>query len=252
MSENRKTITKNSDLAFIGEVGKVCPLCGADLILVKNNRKIKNYEIAHIYPLNISEEEKELLKNCKKLSDNIDDDNNKIALCIQCHRIYDKTKSVESYNKLFEIKQQIINKYKVISLLNNIHIDEDVFMIIQNLIKLEKSEKVFLTIKPVRVENKISDRILCSKVKAYVAEYYDYVNDCFKKQNLNDKEYENILMTFKMAYNNAFSIYPTNQQLIFESLVTWLKAKSNINNEIACEIVISYFVQHCEVFDDLS
>mgnify|MGYP005780258125 CR=1 FL=1 len=249
---NRKPITQNSELYFLSEVGKICPLCADDLILTKNGKKTKNYEIAHIYPLNPTLQEKYILRNCKKLSEDNDDDANKIAICVKCHKQYDTEKTVEEYEKLYEIKKSILNKTSVSSILNKMQLEEAIDNIINTLCNMDKVKGIDLKTDAVRVENKIIDSLLCFKIKNYVREYYKFVEKCFLDQNLTDQQTDNIMMTFRIAYNTAFDTYKQNQTKIFESLVSWLEVKCGANNKIACEIIISYFVQHCEVFDDIS
>ena len=55
----------------------------------KQGKQHKLFEGAHIYPLNPSDEEKELLKNEKKLHDDVNHLNNIIALCRDCHTMFD-------------------------------------------------------------------------------------------------------------------------------------------------------------------
>ena len=44
---------------------------------------------------------------------------------------------------------------------------------------------------------------------------------------------------------------PLDQNRIFDSLVDWLNGAIPEASRIACEIVISFFIQNCEVFDEL-
>lgn len=69
----------------------------------KNNKLYKDFEIAHIYPLNPTKDEIELLKDEIRLG-NVNDLTNLIALCPNCHNSYD------------DITQKVVDKYKVIQL----------------------------------------------------------------------------------------------------------------------------------------
>ena len=40
-----------------------------------------------------------------------------------------------------------------------------------------------------------------------------------------------------------------NQKEIFDALVEWMTKRTNQNNYEAAEIIVSYFVQNCEVFE---
>ena len=39
-----------------------------------------------------------------------------------------------------------------------------------------------------------------------------------------------------------------NQKEIFNAMVTWLQKQTKQNNQEASEIIISYFIQNCEIF----
>lgn len=39
-----------------------------------------------------------------------------------------------------------------------------------------------------------------------------------------------------------------NQEVIYYSLVDWLDEKTNHYSKVACEILIAFFIQDCEVF----
>ncbi|MEI3527074.1 MAG: ABC-three component system protein [Bacilli bacterium] len=43
-----------------------------------------------------------------------------------------------------------------------------------------------------------------------------------------------------------------DQNIIFNKMVEWLKFKTQEITNDACEIVISYFIQNCEVFDEIT
>nr|WP_277399219.1 HNH endonuclease signature motif containing protein [Escherichia coli] len=66
--------------------------------MVQNGkRKIKLYEVAHIYPFSPREEEKELLKDEQRLCDDVDSEDNLIALCRDCHKLFDNPRTIEGY-----------------------------------------------------------------------------------------------------------------------------------------------------------
>ena len=39
-----------------------------------------------------------------------------------------------------------------------------------------------------------------------------------------------------------------NQKDIFDAMVNWLQKQTKNDNREACEIIISYFIQNCEIF----
>jgi len=40
--------------------------------------------------------------------------------------------------------------------------------------------------------------------------------------------------------------------IIFNSMVSWMKSKITNTSKEVCEVMVSYFIQNCEVFDEIS
>ena len=39
---------------------------------------------------------------------------------------------------------------------------------------------------------------------------------------------------------------------IFEYMVKWIKERTNVKSQEACEAIVAYFVQNCEVFNEIA
>lgn len=110
-----------------------------------------------------------------------------------------------------------------------------------------------LRMSPLRVEQKISDKLLLRKVKGYVIDgMYEMVNEAIEQlaasNRLNVRQFER---SIKRMYEDAEDSI-SGQSEIFKSLVNYLFAKSGQKSYEACEILISYFVQRCEVFHEIT
>ena len=119
-------------------------------------------------------------------------------------------------------------------------------------------EALRLNYDPVKVRQKIpsdtrEQRILLKKVLSYVRENYNLVDNNLK--NLN-KEQVLRQRVFSAQIKNLFIDFdettvdgePLSQTVIFDNLVRWLHENTDEDMEV-CAIVVSYFVQSCEVFD---
>ena len=145
-----------------------------------------------------------------------------------------------------------MKKKSVRAIFNEISLQDDLIDIINSLVqKLKTPEKIKINNKAVKIKNKITDPLLRNKIRENVADYYKFIDNYFKSCNLNDKQYEIILSNFRLAYLKI-SENEDNQEKIFENMVDWLLQQSKNSSRIANEIIISYFVQHCEVYDDIS
>jgi len=102
----REAVTKNEDLRHFQEVGGYCPLCGKALLIKKGLRYSKKYQIAHIYPNSPDEHQKKELDGLERLGTTCEDFENKIALCRDCHGLFDDYTTKEEYLKILKIKNR--------------------------------------------------------------------------------------------------------------------------------------------------
>ena len=87
--------------------------------------------------------------------------------------------------------------------------------------------------------------LIYRKVEPNVTEYFDDVRDLFKvRQETTDFLYEKIR---EEVHNKFISLSDLSKPEIFQRMVTWLQEETRGSYD-ACEIVISYFIQSCEVF----
>ena len=133
MSNNRTTASKNQDMVLFEEVDGICPLCSDSLIYDKGGKKYRQFENAHIYPLNPTIVEIKLLKDEERLCADINSIDNLIALCKDCHGQFDKPRTVEGYRKVVAIKKKLIKTNKSKSVWSTFSIEEEINKIIEEL-----------------------------------------------------------------------------------------------------------------------
>ena len=102
---------------------------------------------------------------------------------------------------------------------------------------------------PLPIESKIdkqSERPLFKKVQNNVMDYFSDIKELFiEEQESKDLIYEQIRRKIRYQYKNANG---DSKHEIFENLVNWLMSEVQSTDREACEAVMSYFVQSCEVF----
>ena len=104
----REEIKEFDNRLYLQEVGARCPLCGKLLIDRRQKKKVKLFEIAHIYPNRPTEEQYRTLQGLPRLGDNSESYDNKIALCRDCHKTQDHHTTVEDYIQLLNIKKKCL------------------------------------------------------------------------------------------------------------------------------------------------
>jgi hypothetical protein len=251
----REANTDNDNLILYSEVGGICPLCPNKLMYEKNSQNRKNFEIAHIYPLNPTKEELELLKDEEKLSSDPNDLKNLICLCVSCHTKFDKPRTLEEYKELVSIKKTLLRQTKDKSLWGDTKIENDIKEIIRILAteEIDLSKEDILKYDPKEIDRKVDDTItLLTKRKIHrnVQDYFQIVKTKFiELDNITPLTTETISSQVKTHFLLLCKEHKdVNQKTIFDALVSWLSKRAKQDNDEASEILISYFIQNCEVF----
>ena len=107
---------------------------------------------------------------------------------------------------------------------------------------------------PVRLTKKFSadEFLLKNRVGMYVTSYYPYIRDCFKEQEgVNGFRLDALSLQIKSCFIKMEGL-SDNKSNIFDQLVNWVMAKTCSTSREACEAVISFFIQNCEVFRDIT
>ena len=127
----------------------------------------------------------------------------------------------------------------------------DVSKVVFALGALSEDVRIELSLTPLKVSQKIADKALCEKVRNYVVQYFGFVQSEFAK--LQDKEripFEMIAVQVKHYFLQVERLLTTKEQM-FDQVVTWVMEKTG-GNRSASEIVVSFFVQDCEVFREIA
>jgi len=138
--------------------------------------------------------------------------------------------------------------------IDSVQIESDLKVIVNGLSKISQSQVIALRKNAIELSNKIEQQnvLLLGKINWLVNAYYYYVEELFKAVGtIQGKKFKVIATEIALKYQKTSSDESLNQDKIFDSLVDWLKGVFPDASRIACEIVIAFFVQNCEVFDEL-
>ncbi|MCA1291905.1 HNH endonuclease [Paenibacillus sp. alder61] len=253
VKDNRKALTDNENLKLFSEVEGYCPLCAKSLLYKKGNKLHRIFEGAHIYPLNPTSEERELLKNEEKLSDDVNAIENYIALCRDCHWKFDKPRTVEEYRRLVAIKKQLIIRDENRSRYFSYQIESEINTIL-NLLANEDDwefDPDKLSMDALKIEEKVDSTLKKTtkrRIIADVNDYYLYIQEQFSQlDKSNPDTFETIATQIKALYK-TLKKSGQNQEDIYQYMSEWLSKKTERSPVEVCKIIISFFVQNCEVF----
>lgn len=248
-ADRRPHCNAEEETRLVIQVNSFCPLCKDWLYVKKSNGTHKNYEIAHIYPHSPTKRELEVLKSITPPA-NVDEESNYIALCPSCHSKYDKGKTLDEYNSLRSLKDKLIAKKVQYDLQAEYKLKADINTVIDALNSLEKYN-IPLEYEPKKVDEKLKNTIselLLRNIKDFVNQYYTFVDECFAQLEKDTGNASIIGASMKIYFLEQKKLKIDNAQ-IYYNMVDWVLSNSQLENREAAMVVVSYFIQHCEVFE---
>ncbi len=252
MSNPRKKYSDAQNVALLSQVNRVCPFCAEPLFYKKKGKSYKNYEIAHIFPLNPTLEEKKLLEHEERLSDDVNDENNVIPLCEICHGKFDKPRTIEEYRKLLGIKKSLIERSGQEAIWKRYTIEEEISKIIEAIYDDPEFEsETEIEFIPREVDEKLNSTISRPtkiKIKSNVREYFIFIRRKFTDLDSAELDLSEIISLQIKTYYIKQKNMGLNQQAIFENIVAWIHEKTKPKTNDAAEIMASFFIQNCEIF----
>lgn len=240
---------------FLREVDFHCPLCGKELQSHRQKKKDqKLFQIAHIYPNSPTIEQYEMLHKLDRLGTNCEDFENKIALCVECHQTQDYHTTAEEYNHLLNIKKRCLNQTALHDITDNLNLEIGIDEIVSKLSCLSEEDLAELNYEPVPIANKFSSQevLLKNKVTSYVLTFYPYIRDSFRKIDGKSGFYLEVLCEQIRSCFIKMNGISKEKAVVFSQIVEWIKHKTQSNNQEACEAIVSFFIQNCEVFYEIT
>lgn len=255
MGSNRKNFSDGVNLSLYAQVEGLCPRCLAPLQYDKAGRKYKAYEIAHIYPLNPNDDEKEILAGVECLNEDVNHEDNLIPLCTGCHTKFDKPRTVEDYYDLLRTKKDCINKALQRKLWGTYPIEDDVKEVIAALCSassFDLDDDIYIDMNAKAIDSKISSDellIFIKKIKRHVSEYYLFIKNQFVLADRIAPGVADAIAVQVKSFYFKQKMLGGGQQAIYRNIAEWIFVKSGKINFEAAEIMTSFFVQNCEVFE---
>ena len=252
--KERKAPSEADQQLYLKEVSFSCPLCGASLRHRRQKKTNKLYEIAHIFPNSPTAEQYERLSALPRLGDNSESFENKIALCKDCHAEQDYHTTQEDYLNLYNKKKYLLQLTDLHEATLTMGLEHEIANVVEKLCSLREDELAKLNYTPVSLTKKFAtdDFHLKNLIGMYVTIYYPYIRDCFKElEGLNGFRLTVLSLQIKSCFMKLEGI-SDNKTDIFNRLGDWGMIKTLSTSRDACEAVVSFFVQNCEVFHEIT
>lgn len=248
--------TKYSDaqvLELADQVDFCCPMCLKSLVYEKAKTLKKNFELAHIYPLNPTLFEAALLSGEARLSADPNHIDNIIPLCFDCHTKFDNPRTIEDYRLVLQKKQKAILVQSAKKLWYENPLEGEISTLLRTLSAVDPvDEGTELGLLPKAVEDKLDGTmspISRRRIQRDVSEYFHTVRKELKQlDSAKRTQSELIALQIRQYYLRVRTKFATQQQ-VFEEIVKWVNVKSCGVSPEASRILVSFFVQDCEVFE---
>lgn len=174
-----------------------------------------------------------------------------VVLCVECER--------EIQNASEEVKLALLSEKHDLEVLmaardatSRYTIEKQIEQVLREVDLMDVTDDTQLKIEPVKVENKITEKRLKERVLFDVRRLYQGVNDALDRlAGENKLNVDKFAKSVKRMYEDASESH-ISQSAIYNLLVETLFEKTGRKYREACEIIISYFVQRCEVFDEIT
>lgn len=252
LGDNRREFSNNEKMLLYNEVNGRCPICGIGLVYSKNGKINKSFEVAHIYPANPRKEEEELLRKEERLSDDVNDLKNVIAVCRICHKKFDTPRTIAEYHTWIRLKKRLIQDAELKNTYSMFNVESEIKKVLESLNCEDIDEALVpLSYESLKIDQKTNETlpyVIKRSIKRDVVDYFDYIKRLFIEINqITPYKFETLASQIKGFYCKCMQIN-NSQESIYSTLVDWLDEKTNNYSKRACEIVIAYFIQDCEVF----
>lgn len=255
MASKRANYTDNENSILYAETGGCCPLCTQPIIFQKKNSKkpTKCYEIPHIFPLNPTPAQVVALAG-HSVPTEINALENLIALCPTCHTKYDKDFKIEELKKLRQIKDRYLSETQAKITASQHKIEEEVLEILDAITSYNFDETVISTPKfdISTVDKKLKTGISPLQkyeIKMNAISFYVRIRDHIRALERQDQASIRILLNQINSYYLAMHKQnPDNKDLVFNYVAQWISEKSQ-KPILPAKVLVSFFVQNCEVFD---
>ena len=137
---------------------------------------------------------------------------------------------------------------------NTLGLETEIKQIVSKLSTLSERDFEELNYDPVPIAKKFTnqDILLKSKVMANVLTFYPYIRESFREidgQNGFNLQVLSEQIRSCFIKMNAIS---QDKTLVFSKIVEWIMHKTQSNSMESCEAIVSFFVQNCEVFYEIT
>lgn len=240
----------SDDVPLLAEADYECPISHKKLVETIKGKPVKRYRITTIFPAGLDKAEVDAFSAVRKAPARLDVPENLIALHEAEAERYLMRPTVDEYKKLCAVKEMISRRYKARISVDAVELEENIRIVLDALSCLQdEADLSDMEYEALHVEEKFSSEnfILKNEAQMQVVAYYRYIESVFA-ESVDDFDLitNEIRVSSKKLENAGLS-----QGEVIEHLSEWIRNKAGLDesSKTACNIVVSFFIQNCAVFD---
>lgn len=220
---------------LLGEAQGRCPFtsCRKPLLAISSGKPVPDYEVIVIDPAGDGASPANLL-----------------ACCHDCSVTYGSAPSADQVTRGQELKRNLEREHEISDIVAKRNVEQAIGEVIRQLPYVESTDLDRKIGKPLLVERKLPQpehALLVRKILQNVGEFFRYIDTELKNnERVRPGGYDKFARTVADLFDDMDQAGASKGD-IFTQLVTWLDERTGGGVE-ACEAVVSYFVQSCEVF----
>ena len=232
-------LKKKYGVHLLAETKQLCPYdrCFKPLYQDDEGRSAFDYSVVQINPR---------LKQ--------DTADNLIALCPECARKYMFSLTQEKVERLEDIKLKLSSLMESMEFLSEEKIVSGVERVLEKIADIPFDKVIALKYDPTQVIEKMdkTDPALYIEIRELAGRYYPDVDAIFKQMATEHLcDYDKFCFQMKFQYKALAEQGALSQREIFDGLSNWMYETTHEEMSF-CKVVVSFFVQKCEVFDVIS
>ena len=223
---------------LLGEADGYCPFpgCGRQLTISENGRSVHSYEVALIDKQKPTEPQ------------------NLIAICPQCYASYLLDDSKKLTKELARTKSILTAHKQSVHLLDTLPLEKGIVGVIKRVQKLGEKDLAEASLDPKEITQKLNpaqDMALYLVVNGYVTTYFLRIKEIMiNLDKRGEIDYDAIQDQIHAFYKRLKKAKKSQVEIFYE--ITEKIHRVTLQDDIYCQIVVSYFVQSCEVFDAIA
>lgn len=246
------------DIDLYNETDGTCPLCYKKIRIPGSSIKgASSCRIIHLYTTRLADECG--LFDSVEIPDDLNGDENRIALCERCANGYENKPTIEMYKTLKEIKKTLAGNYLMNATLNSLYLEDNIRDVLVALHSIdgdgEKIKDFGMTYEPVEVDKKITDNyVLKREMRSKVIDFFNFIKAQLSDLDANATRSDEIANDIHGAYIRLKK-GGLNKNEIVNKLAEWILLKANLKDRKdeymqPARVIVAFYIQLCQVFED--